>query len=148
MSGDGNVAAEAVVHKGVAHVEGVHFDLVHSRLHTCLEPKVMQEHQREVADTDGANFFLIDQLLHGSPRVNEWRGAELGTWTEVGFVEAGVVHSHGEVDQVQIQVLHTQVIARLLIGLWHYVNLVVRIPQLSNQEEVSSGHDLRLKGFL
>lgn len=80
VGGDGNIAAEAVVHKGVAHVEGVHFDLVHGRLHTCLEPKVMQEHQREVAHTDGANFFLIDQLLHGSPRVNEWCGAELGAW--------------------------------------------------------------------
>ena len=32
-------------------------------------------------------------------------------WAEVGVVEASVVHSHGEVDQVQIQVLHTQVIA-------------------------------------
>ena len=80
VGGDGNIAAEAVVHEGVAHVEGVHFDLVHGRLHTCLEPKVMQEHQREVAHTDGANFFLIDQLLHGSPRVNEWCGAELGAW--------------------------------------------------------------------
>ena len=58
-----------------------------------------------------SNVFFFQGPRFFSRKLRFFQYISSPAWAEVGVVEASVVHSHGEMDQVQIQVLHTQVIA-------------------------------------
>lgn len=96
----------------------------------------------EVGDTDAASNLLVDQGLHGGPRLSDGRVAEFGLAVRggparrVAFSRVNVLQGHGEVNEEEIKVVDLQVRELLLRDGLNLVALVECVPQLGYNEQV------------
>ena len=100
----------------------------------------------EVGNSNNFNQPFIHWLFHGHPGIHEIflignHVYVLIQWEKV-FPK---LEAHGPVDEVEVQVIQLQVAERLLAGSFHQVLVVIRAPQLADDEEVLTFYNLLLQ---
>lgn len=108
-------------------VEGVGFDLVNCRNHFVINDEVYKPIRIEVADTDGFDAAISIQLLHRPPRA----------------VNVAV----GLVDQIQVEVIQSQLVQRPLESLLGAFVTSILNPEFGGDENLVSRHATLLDGF-
>ena len=100
----------------------------------------------EVGDSNSFHQPFIHQLFHGRPGIHEifLTGNHVAILTQQEEVFPRL-EAHGPVDEVEVQVVQLQVAERLLAGTFHQVLVVIRVPQLADDEEALMLHHLLLQ---
>lgn len=152
VSGDGDALLLGVVDQRLLGEVGVVLDLQGGRADAGIAEQIHQQLGAEVADADAAGQLLLDQGLHGGPGLLDGGLAELDL--ALGVLPAGrvahaggdILQRDGEVHDVQVEVVDTQ-IGQLLAGDGlNLLAVVEAVPQLGDEEEVLALDDTLLDG--
>lgn len=118
----------------------VQFDLEDGRLDLAVAEHVQDGLDVEVGDTNVAGLAVFNDLLEFAPAVLDG-GAFIGELVlagldpaggRVGFSDGSVLTGDREVDQVQVDVVETQVLELLVKGRADVILVVVGVPQLGD----------------
>lgn len=127
-------------------------DLQGRRANARVPQQVHDQLGAEVADADAARQLLVNQGLHGLPRLLDRRVAELDLILgarparRVFLGRVDVFQRDREVNEIQVKVIDAPV-GQLLPGdRLDLVGLVERVPQLGHNEEVLTLHNAFLDG--
>jgi len=120
---------------------GVALDLVGGRGDTGLVDESLEVLLGVVGNTNSTSLLLV-QLGHSPPCVNDRDGVEhldvtvLAEGEEVLVDILLLIESNGEVDQVQIEVVETELSKTVVEGRGDIVGPVLRVPELGCDEDI------------
>lgn len=98
----------------------------------------------EVADADASNLPLLHQGLHSPPRIpighlNSVQFTSLGMNRELVTDILALDKGDGEMDEIQVEVIGTEVFQRLVQAFFDVFGLVMRVPKLRGDEDLRTG---------
>lgn len=149
---DGDALGLGEVEELLLDEEGVVLDLERGGGDLGVAEEVVDELRLEVGDADALGQLLLDERLHGGPRLLDGGLAAANLIALVvpagGVADRGVdvLESHGEVDQVEVEVLEAPVGQLLLDDGHDALAIVERVPELGDDEELLALHESVLDG--
>ena len=124
----------------------MHFNLQNWRLYLCILDDVNNFDTPDIAYSDIANKSILDQSLHGLPSLLVgYTQLDFHSWVfsfgimdpfrRVSYFRVYVLEWNWEVDQVEIDVVNTEVFKSSLAGSFHMLGLVECVPKFRYDEE-------------
>lgn len=127
MRRDANIPRKTVIDERFPSVISMNFDLIAGYGDTSLRHEIVDQQKRIVRHADRTTFALIDEGFHGPPRIDEGSTAQL-RGPPARFVESGVLPRHGEMDEVEVEVVQAKIAEAVIARLGDDVDVVIAVP--------------------
>jgi hypothetical protein len=137
-----NALALHILHQPLLLQIRMVLDLQRRRADARMPQQVDDQLDAEVADAYAARQLLVNQRLHGLPRLLDGGVAELdvaggvGPAGRVALGRVDVFQRDGEVDEEQVEVVESQIGQLLARRELDLVAVVERVPQLGDHEQL------------